>query len=260
MSKPKSLPERMKKDWNERATEDALWYVVNYKNKGELTIAELIEAGEGEMKNSLEPFVVDRGLRPDRMVCLEIGCGAGRLTSGLARRFSSVIATDVSTVMLEKAKGITAAQGLHNIEFKPLTGYNLEGITDGAVDFVYSCIVFQHIPDPELQYSYLEDVFRVLAVPNGAFLLEFYVNAEDGARIRRGWEQRAAAGEAGDWGPDAQHELPRYETVMCTAVDPERVREIIKQHGYAVTHDYTVGPDVWWIGGVYSPLAPSALI
>lgn len=259
MSKPKSLPERMKKDWNDRATEDALWYVVNYKGKGELTISELIEAGEVEMKNSLEPFVADRGLNPAVRVCLEIGCGVGRLTSGLAKRFSSLIATDVSTVMLKKAEEITKAQGLTNITFKALTGFNLEGISDGSVDFVYSCIVFQHIPDPELQYSYLEDVFRVLS-PRGAFLLEFYVNAEDGARIKHGWEKRAAEGVAGDWGPDAQHELPRYETAMCTAVDPDRVREIINQHGYGITHDYAVGPDVWWIGGTYMPLAPSALI
>lgn len=241
---------RMAKDWNERASEDALWYVVNYKAKGELTVAELIEAGEVEMANSLDPFLAQLGLHPlDGLICLEIGCGAGRLTSGLAKRFMGVIATDVSTVMLEKAREITKAQGLDNITFKPLTGVDLAGIADRQVDFVYSCIVFQHIPEPEWQYSYLRDVFRVLK-PGGAFLLEFYPDQVQGERIRKGWEQRAAAGAAGDWGPDAQHELRRYETAMCTAIDPETVRAIVRENGYEIVADYQVNSEVWWIGGV----------
>lgn len=244
-----NLPKRMATDWDRRASEDALYYVLNLHQKGEMTVEEFLSYGVQEMADSVDPFLADNQIDPSVRVCLEIGCGAGRLTSGLAKRFSSVIATDVSKKMLEVAHQITADQGLDNITFKKLTGFNLDGIADGSVDFVYSCIVFQHIPDPELQYSYLADIFRVLS-PTGIFLVEFYNNQPAYDRISREWKLRQEIGSAADWGPYAEHELSSYDTSIQTPVSAGRVREIIHKNGYTITCDRGEGTDIWWIGGI----------
>lgn len=86
---------------------------------------------------------------------LEVGCGAGRVTSALAAEFESVVALDVSPTMLDEAKRLVHAD---NVEFVQGDGLNLP---DGPFDVVYSTQVLQHIDRATLP-ALFKEIARVL--------------------------------------------------------------------------------------------------
>ncbi len=82
------------------------------------------------------------GFQPRR--CLEFGCGVGRLTIPLAKRFESVTAVDISEAVLQEAAANAERAGLKNIEFLP-SDDQLSRAT-GEFDLVLTFITLQHIP------------------------------------------------------------------------------------------------------------------
>jgi SAM-dependent methyltransferase len=97
--------------------------------------------------------------------CVEIGCGAGRMTRQLAQRFQRVTGLDVSPDQLELARrmvdGCAAA-----VELTCVTSASIP-LPEASVDAVYSCEVFQHFDSEAPFYDYLSEMFRVL-VPGGS--------------------------------------------------------------------------------------------
>ena len=79
-------------------------------------------------------------------VCVEYGCGTGRLTSNFAKQFKVVHAYDISRIHLEHARARAAAVGVANIEFHECAQDFRVAIT--PCDFFYSRIVLQHNPPP----------------------------------------------------------------------------------------------------------------
>jgi ubiquinone/menaquinone biosynthesis C-methylase UbiE len=101
---------------------------------------------------------------------VEIGCGLGRMTHRFAERFGRVYAVDVSPEMLRRAK--TQWVGLTNVDFVLGHGNDFPGIVDRSVDFVFSYIVLQHVPDQTIVKDYLRETARVLK-PGGLAYLQF---------------------------------------------------------------------------------------
>ncbi|MDQ6745335.1 MAG: class I SAM-dependent methyltransferase [Actinomycetota bacterium] len=100
---------------------------------------------------------------------LEIGCGIGRLTMPLARRFAEVRAVDVAPTMLARLRENAADTGLANIRgFLPTEPWD----NNGGVDYAYSFLVFQHIEDLAVIDDYLMRIGRAL-LPNGVAQLQF---------------------------------------------------------------------------------------
>lgn len=99
---------------------------------------------------------------------VEIGCGLGRMTHRFAERFGRVYAVDVSPEMLAQAKAQWTA--LRNVEFILGQGNNLPGITDRSIDFVFSYIVLQHVPEPTVVKDYIRETARVLRPGGLAYL------------------------------------------------------------------------------------------
>lgn len=92
----------------------------------------------------------------DRTSCLEIGCGAGRITRQLVQCFGSVYAIDVSPDMLALAqKNVTGAKFL-------LCDGRTIPLADASVTAVFSCEVFQHFDDRSIALTYFHEIFRVL--------------------------------------------------------------------------------------------------
>ncbi len=153
-----SVAQRMRSDWNERAREDAFYFVAfGRRNQTEAeflaTSADVVHGLEAELKR-LPPAD-----RRDRRA-LEIGCGPGRLMAPLSWTFGEVHGIDVSDEMIR-----LAMRGLHDIPnaFPRLTrGTDLGCYGDEMFDFVYSYAVFQHIPAREIVLGYLADARRVL--------------------------------------------------------------------------------------------------
>jgi 2-polyprenyl-3-methyl-5-hydroxy-6-metoxy-1,4-benzoquinol methylase len=76
--------------------------------------------------------------------CVEFGCGVGRVTMGLARRFSQVHGYDISAGHLAYAKQRAQDIGINNVVFHQCSENILEDIQ--PCDVFYSRIVFQHNP------------------------------------------------------------------------------------------------------------------
>jgi len=97
-------------------------------------------------------------------VCFELGCGVGRVTAWLARRFARVIATDISASHLALARAHLEAQGAANVELHRLAAVDAIDALP-AFDLFFSVIVLQHNPPPVIR-AILERVFARLG-PGG---------------------------------------------------------------------------------------------
>lgn len=79
--------------------------------------------------------------------CVELGCGVGRVTGALARRYREVVAIDISSPHLQLAEEELQEQNIDNVTYKQLT--SLEQTQElGPIDLFYSKIVLQHNPPP----------------------------------------------------------------------------------------------------------------
>jgi ubiquinone/menaquinone biosynthesis C-methylase UbiE len=152
------LSQQMRADWNERAIEDAYYYVA-FGRKGQdddeffATAADVVRALEAELKR-FPPG--DRRARR----ALEIGCGPGRLMRPMSWNFGEVHGVDVSDEMIRLAK--EKLVNVPNAFPRTTNGTNLADYRNDFFDFVYSYAVFQHIPSRDVVFSYLAEARRVL--------------------------------------------------------------------------------------------------
>ena len=158
-----SLEEQLKKmqrDWDERARENARYYVATGKN--DWTDDEFFQSGERTVAEEILTDMINicQGKDPKQMKVLEIGCGAGRVTRALAGVFGEVHAVDVSGEMVARAKNALADRP--NAFVYRNNGKDLSVIPGEGYDFAFSTIVFQHIPSREVIYSYVREVRRLL--------------------------------------------------------------------------------------------------
>jgi ubiquinone/menaquinone biosynthesis C-methylase UbiE len=152
----------MKNFWNQRARENAPFYIATWRGFDRNDTKDFFLSGREAME-----FVRASGYDAtgqDQM--LEIGCGIGRMTHGFAELFGHVHAVDVSGVMIENAK--VHNEHLANVSFYETNGCDLSPISDDRIDFCFSFIVFQHIPDKSIVANYLLEARRVLK-PGGLF-------------------------------------------------------------------------------------------
>jgi ubiquinone/menaquinone biosynthesis C-methylase UbiE len=156
----------MREFWDERAREDAFYFVDNrIKYKDPAEEKRFWEMGREDLDRLLG--AVDVALAPGWTV-VEIGCGVGRLTRVIAERVASVKALDVSSQMLAIAQNENS--GLDNVEWLHGDGVSLNGVVDASADAAVSHVVFQHIPDPQITLGYIREVGRVLK-PGGVAAL-----------------------------------------------------------------------------------------
>ena len=94
----------------------------------------------------------------DRRHCIEIGCGAGRITKQLAVCFQHVTALDVSEHQLAYAKTRLETA---NVNFVLTNGLDIP-LDDGTCTGAFSSHVFQHFDSHQEAYDVLREVHRVL--------------------------------------------------------------------------------------------------
>jgi len=164
-----AVSERMRRDWNDRAQQDAHYYVAfgsrDQDEEGFLATATgLVQLIEAELKR----FPKDANRRAWR--ALEIGCGPGRLMKPLARNFGEIHGVDVSDEMIRLAR--ERLRGIPHAHVHATGGTGLPQFADASFDFVYSHAVFQHIPSKDVVLEYLRETRRVLR-PGGIFHGQF---------------------------------------------------------------------------------------
>jgi len=151
----------MERFWDERAREDAFYFVDSRLEYGHPDVERFWSDGEADLERLLGLEVVEVA---GGDVAVDIGCGLGRLTRALAARAAEVWAIDVSGEMLARAQELNA--GLDGVHWIHGDGESLRGIPDGVADCCVSHVVFQHIPDPQVVLGYVREMARVLR-PSG---------------------------------------------------------------------------------------------
>ena len=157
---PERQLEKMRDDWDQRARENARYYVATGNNLW--TDEEFFASGEKALEHEIQTDLINicQGKLPGEMRVLEIGCGAGRVTKALAKFFGEVHAVDVSGEMVRQA---AAALVDHTNAFVyQNNGMDLAVVPDLEFDFAFSSIVFQHIPSRDIIENYVREVHRLL--------------------------------------------------------------------------------------------------
>ncbi len=169
--------ENMRKAWNERARENARYYVAT--GRTDWTDEEFFASGEQQIAEDVLTDMenICQGKDPKQMRVLEIGCGAGRVTRALAKRFGEVHGVDISTEMVAEAK--KALADYPNAHVYVNNGKDLSVLPNLEFDFAYSVIVFQHIPSREIIENYVREVHRLLR-PGALF--KFWVMGDPRAK------------------------------------------------------------------------------
>ncbi len=154
-------------EWKQWGKDDPLFGVAAWagKEKGgssPWTEEEFYANGESDWRDFLGHWQ-HYGINKES--CLEIGCGAGRITKALATYFAHVYAVDVSLDMISCAQ---KAIKNPNVEFSLIDGLHLPQ-TDGSVSAIFTTIVLQHLDSKEIGFSYFREFYRVLG--NGGTIM-----------------------------------------------------------------------------------------
>jgi ubiquinone/menaquinone biosynthesis C-methylase UbiE len=97
--------------------------------------------------------------------CLEIGCGAGRITRQLIKCFREVSALDISPDMIELAE-----QNAPGASYAVCSGQSIQ-FPDNHFTAVFSCEVFQHFDNRDMATVYFDEIFRILS-PGGTIMIQ----------------------------------------------------------------------------------------
>jgi len=158
--------------WEQFAQDDPYSYILT-SLKGE-DAGEFWKSGERTIQEEFFPLLKTHDVRP--LVALELGCGVGRLAVPLAHRFREVVGVDISRGMIERATSFARDNGIANVSYSAISGpvdfLRQGGKHADGCDFIYSLLVFQHIPDSSIIEGYLH-VIRHLLHEQGLAYLQF---------------------------------------------------------------------------------------
>jgi SAM-dependent methyltransferase len=231
--------QKMQREWDERARENARFYVNTERQ--DWTDADFFRSGEGTVAEEILTDMINicQGQDPKQMTVLEIGCGAGRVTRALAQVFGQVYGVDISGEMVRQARAALA--DLPHVHVFQNNGKDLSVLGAARFDFAFSSIVFQHIPSRDVIESYIREVH---------------------ARLRRGrlFKFQVQGAATPDAAPD--------DTWLGATVSEQDARDIAVRCGFEMRHQYGAGgqyfwlwffkrpfPLDWWYRGKYALLA-----
>jgi SAM-dependent methyltransferase len=201
---------KMQRDWDDRARENARYYVNTEREQW--TDDEFFRSGRRTVEEEILTDMINicQGKDPKQMKVLEIGCGAGRVTSALAELFGHVYGVDVSGEMIRQATQARASRP--NVTLIQNNGTDLGLIPDsGTFDFAFSSIVFQHIPSRAVIENYVREVHRLLR-PGALFKFQVQGDTSIESSPEDTWlgvpfsdEEAAAMGERCGFEPRHRH-------------------------------------------------------
>jgi len=164
--------------WEHFAEVDPLTYILTSLKTRDPR--EFWDSGERTVRQELLPVFQSRGVRT--RLAMELGCGLGRLAFPMSRHFAEVVGVDIAREMIRQATSLASENGVGNVSFAAVSGpKDLFGTARkyaGSVDFLYSLLVFQHIPDFAIISGYIQ-VIGVLLEEHGLAYLQFDTRERD---------------------------------------------------------------------------------
>ena len=159
-------------EWKRWGEIDPLFGVCTWQNKerngsNPWTDQEFYQLGESDWKDFSRHWEM---YGVNRESCLEIGCGAGRITMQLASYFNEVHAIDVSEKMIEYAKKNISRS---SVAFHLSNGMNIP-LADKSISSVFSTHVFQHLDSLSVASKYFAEIARTMKT-NGTLMIHLPV-------------------------------------------------------------------------------------
>jgi SAM-dependent methyltransferase len=157
---------KLKDDWEDLAGRDALGAILTDTSRadGKWDIAEFMATGDAEVETVMSHLARIGQVPNCDGEALDFGCGVGRLTQSLARRFANCVGVDISPQMIEKAGALNRYA---HCRYMVHSDIRLP-FADASFSFIYSNIVLQHVP-ARFSEQYLREFVRVLA-PGGVLV------------------------------------------------------------------------------------------
>jgi SAM-dependent methyltransferase len=152
--------EKLRGTWESLAEQDALSAILTDATKagGKWDLAEFFATGEAEIDTVLN-HLKKLEVAPDfQGAALDFGCGVGRLTQAIARRFGSAVGVDISAEMIRRAEALNQDARCRYL----VNSSSALPFADGEFAFIYCNIVLQHVPR-RFATNYLREFVRVLA-------------------------------------------------------------------------------------------------
>jgi ubiquinone/menaquinone biosynthesis C-methylase UbiE len=151
--------DKLKRNWEGLGEKDAFWAVMTSPTKinNKWVKKEFFDSGSSWINQLFSELNLAEKINFDS--ALDFGCGPGRLTQALAKRFKSVTGVDISSSMIEKANALN--------QFKDSCKYlvnntdDLSQLPSNQFDFVLTFITLQHI-SPNYTLNYIKEFKRVI--------------------------------------------------------------------------------------------------
>lgn len=168
------LLDRIRQQWTHLGETEPHWSVLTADRfkanqiHDPKNMAEFHASGEREAK-LIDLFGARTGVPHHGGVCIELGCGVGRVTRRLADRFDKVIALDISPGNLALCRTYMDQEGVTNVETRLMQGIeDFDALPEA--DYFFTAITLQHNPPP-VQKLILRKIFQRLR-PNGLALFQ----------------------------------------------------------------------------------------
>ena len=244
----------------------ATGWVFNNETGHTLTLAEFVATGDNEVPVYLRKFDLESD-HDDRRSFVEIGCGIGRMTCALTRRFGTVYACDLDAGFLERCREAVARFGrverLHTIEVAD--GRSLD-IPDDSADVAFSYITLQHCERDDAM-ALVAEAIRVVR-PGGQIALNFRSwSGTDPFVLPAGTAMRGLFRMPGVGPALSKRRFPTRLAWQANRLDPHQVMGTIQDRlrdvviwrnpardaavwgvrNVAPAHDVSINRNHWWL-------------
>ena len=155
--------DNLKNAWEGLAERDPLNAILTDDSKtgGKWDVADFMATGDVEIETVMNHLTAIGRIPNCKGTALDFGCGVGRLTQALARRFASCVGVDISQQMIRQAEALN--RYVH-CRYVATSAASLP-FPDASFSFIYSNIVLQHVPR-HFAKAYLGEFVRLLG-PDG---------------------------------------------------------------------------------------------
>jgi len=217
---------RQARDWDDLATVDPLWAVlsVDTKRNGGWDLDDFFATGEAEVDQILATAAqIGRPKRHER--ALDFGCGVGRLTRPLARRFGEAVGVDISKRMTDIARRL-------NADTSNLTFATADEPPVGDFDLVLANLVLQHLPSRPRARDYIVRLIEATR-PDGLVVFQLPTRLRVGQRLQP--KRRLYAALRDRVGAERLHAAGLHPVRMLALPEAD-VRATVDRAGATVAH------------------------